>query len=533
MYRTPDQINPYLRLSPINMTAMTRLIFLAFMIAICSQQVNAQEKLVKSCKPCASFTQLALPDVRINKAISKNRDTLRPGPFDPAVILTAPFCRLEGVIGNEIAFELYLPANWNGRFLMSGNGGFAGSFQNNLVDYVSQGYAVASTNTGHTGSPIQAEWALNNMERQLNFGHLAVHRTTVVAKSLLNTAYCQPPSFNYFLGCSRGGGQALMEAQRYPDDYDGIVCGAPAFDWPAVGAKGISIAQKNYTDPKNPNKPVITSDNLKLLQDIVCKQCDLADGLGDCVLNEPNNCRIDLNQLPRCPGDTASANCFTTAQIEALKTIFEPLVVGNKLVYPAYPPGLEAVDGGIDLWIAGTNPMMKPSLHHFFANGIFKYLVMNDPNWDFRQYSFNNFEAETRYAAGYLNATQTNYSAFEKSKGKMILYHGWNDPALSANATIQHYEAAMKQHPNLASFMRLFLMPGVLHCAGGPGADNVDYVQLIRNWVEKDQAPERVIFTKKEKDKTVMTRPVYPYPKVAVYDGKGDPSKESSFGLKQ
>jgi feruloyl esterase len=115
----------------------------------------------------------------------------------------------------------------------------------------------------------------------------------------------------------------------------------------------------------------------------------------------------------------------------------------------------------------------------------------------------------------------------------MILYHGWNDPALSANATILHYEEAMKQHPNLSSFMRLFMLPGVLHCSGGPGADQVDMVRLIRNWVEKDQAPERVILEKKEKGKTVMTRPVYPYPKVAVYDGKGDPNKESSFVLKK
>jgi feruloyl esterase len=506
---------------------------LLLLVVLLNHASIAQDKQVKSCKPCASFTQLALPEVRISKAESQLRDTINANPFEPPVIVSVPFCRLEGIIGNEIGFELYLPANWNGRFLMSGNGGFAGAFQNSLVNYVNEGYAIASTNTGHTGSGIQADWALNNMERQLNFGHLAVHRTTAVAKSLITTAYCQPPSFNYFLGCSRGGGQALMEAQRYPDDYDGIVCGAPAFDWPAIGAKGISIAQKNYPDPKNPNKPILTNESLKLLQEIVCKQCDLADGLGDCILNEPNNCRIDFNQLPRCPGDTASASCFTGAQIETLKKIFEPLMVDNKLVYPAYPPGIEAAEGGIDLWIAGTSAMLKPSLHHFFANGIFKFLIMNDPRWDFRSYDFKNFDKETRYAASYLNATQANYVAFEKSRGKMILYHGWNDPALSAYATIQHYEEAMKQHPNLPSFMRLFLLPGVLHCNGGPGADNVDYVRLIRNWVEKDQAPERVIFEKKDKGKTVMTRPVYPYPKVAVYDGKGDPNKESSFVQKK
>lgn len=494
----------------------------------------SQERFTKSCKPCESFKQLSLPEVSIQKAEGHLKDTIPASQFEPQVVISVPFCRLQGIIGKEIGFEIYLPTQWNGRFLMSGNGGFAGRFQNNLVDYINQGYAIAATNTGHTGvSEIEAEWALNNMERQLNFGHLAVHRTTVVSKSLIQTAYCKPAAYAYFLGCSRGGGQALMEEQRYPDDYDGIVAGAPAFGWPALAAKGISILQKNYPDPKNFSNTVITSDNLKLMQEIVCKECDLLDGLNDCILNEPNACKPDFNKFPRCPGDTASKNCFTGAQITALKTIFEPLVIEGRQVYPGYPLGLEGIDEGIDLWIAGTSKFLKPSLHHFFGTGIFKYLVYNNPNWDYQKYTFQNFTQETAYASSYLDATNTDYSAFRKSKGKMIIYHGWNDPALSANATIQHYEEALNKNPDLPSFIRLFLMPGVLHCAGGPGADNADYVYLIRQWVEKDIAPERVIFEKKEKGITTMTRPVYAYPKVAVYDGKGDPNKESSFILKK
>jgi feruloyl esterase len=494
----------------------------------------AQEKPTKSCKPCESFRQLNLPDVTIEKAELRLRDTVPANEYLPTIVINGPFCRLQGLIGKEIAFELYLPQNWNGRFLMSGNGGFAGSFQNALLDYVGQGYAVAATNTGHRGaSELDASWALNNMERQLNFGHLAVHRTAVVSKSLVQTAYCKPAAYAYFLGCSRGGGQALMEAQRYPDDFDGIVCGAPAFGWPAIGAKGISVVQKNYPDPNNPSKTILTNENLKLLQEFVCRECDLLDGLSDCILNEPNACRIDLNKLPRCPGDTAGKDCFTTAQVDALKAIFEPLLVDGKEVYPGYPYGLEAIQGGIDLWIAGTSAFMKPSLHHFFSTGMFKYLIFNNPDFNYQSYRFDNYFRETAYASAYLDATNPDYSGFKQSKGKMIIYHGWNDPALSAYATIQHYEEALKKDADLSSFVRLFLMPGVLHCAGGPGADEVDYVRLIRDWVELGKAPEKVVFEKKEKGKTVMTRPVYPYPKVAVYDGKGDPKKESSFILKK
>lgn len=504
-------------------------------VALCltlTSTAICQNKITKNCKPCASFKTLDLPDVFIKKTESFLNDTIKANQFQPEIVISKPFCRLEGIIGKEIAFELYLPQNWNGRFLMSGNGGFAGAFQNFLLPYISGGYAVAATNTGHVDNNDGAAWAYNDIERQVNFGHLAVHRTTVVSKALIRAAYCTSPSYSYFLGCSRGGGQALMEAQRYPDDYDGIVAGAPAYNWPAIAAKGILSLQKNYPDAKKLN-PVITDDNLKLLQDIVCKECDLADGLGDCILNEPNNCKTDLSKLPLCPGDTAGKDCFTNAQVAALRAIFEPLILEGKLVHPGFPHGIEAEPTGIDLWIAGTSPFVKPSLWYYFATNIYKYLIYNDPSWDYQAYRFDDFFTKTAFASSFLDATNADYSAFEKSKGRLILYHGWNDPALSAYATIAHYEEALKKNPNLQSFMRLFLLPGVLHCEGGPGADDVDYVKLISDWVEKGNAPERVVFSKKEKGKTVMTRPVYPYPKVAVYDGKGDPKLESSFGVKK
>lgn len=417
---------------------------------------------------------------------------------------------------------------------MSGGGGFVGSIQNTLRNYVNDGYATVGTDTGHQGNELMADWALNNMERQINFGRLAVHLTAVVSKSIMHTYYCANPAYSYFLGCSRGGGQAMVEAQRYPQDFNGVVAGAPAFNWPAIGAKFVQVNQKNYPNPKDLNKPVITNDNLKLLQDYVLRQCDNLDGLNDKIINDPRDCKFDLSALPLCPNNQASTSCFTQEQLSAIKAVYSPTVIEQKTIYPGFPFGLESESGSWDVWISGTSPYLQkaPSLHYMFGTNMFKYLVYNDPAWDYTQYDFKGFFEETRYASAYLDATQTDYSEFKKGKGKMILYHGWNDPALSAFATIQHYEEVLQKDNDAQSYIRLFLLPGVLHCGGGIGPDYVDWVKLIQDWVENDKAPERIVLSKMEKGKAVMTRPIYPFPKVTSYNGKGDPNVEKNFKAK-
>jgi feruloyl esterase len=485
----------------------------------------------KACIPCAQLKELRLPDVMILKAESFASDTIKGAEvWIPPVVVNVPFCKVLGRISKEIDFELLLPLDWNGRFLMSGGGGFVGSIQNNLIDYVNKGYVTVGTNTGHVGNGVTAEWALNNMERQINFGRLAVHRTAVESKAIIRAFYCQDASYSYFLGCSRGGGQAMVEAQYYPDDFNGIVAGAPAFNWPAIGAKFIKGCQLIYPDPKNTAKSVITPDNLKLLQQLVMKQCDNIDGLSDKIINDPRDCKFDLSKLPVCPNNQAGPNCFTKQQVAAIKSIYENAVADGGVVYPGFPFGLEAENGSWDAWITGSQQF--PSLHFMFGTNMFKYLVYNNPLWDYSKYDFKNFLQETSYASSYLDATQTDYSAFKKLKGKMIFYHGWNDPALSAYATIQHYDEAMKKDKDLSSYMRLFLLPGVLHCGGGTGPDHVDWVRIIRDWTENDNAPQRIVLSKIEKGKTVMTRPVYPYPKVAIYSGKGESTDEKNFEAK-
>jgi len=503
-----------------------------FVISLLLTFSSFASKAQTSCTPCEKLKDLKLPDVTILSVEAKASDTIAsPAPWIPPAYISKPFCRVMGRISKEINFELLLPQAWNGRFLMSGGGGFVGTIQNDMRERVSDGYASAGTDTGHQGDGLTAEWAYNHMERQLNFGRLAVHRTAVVSKAIIASFYCKEASFSYFLGCSRGGGQAMVEAQYYPQDFDGIVAGAPAFSWPAIGAKFISINQKNYPNP-NDLTPVITSDNLKFFQDYVLKQCDNLDGLTDKIITDPRNCKVDLSKLPACPNNQPGAACFTKEQLAVFRAVYEPLVIDQKTIYPAFPYGLEAESGSWDAWIAGTS-IQKPSLHYMFGTNMYKYLVFNNPDWDYTKYDFKNYFQETQFASSFLDATSVDYSEFKKRNGKMVMYHGWNDFALSAYITIDHYEAALKQDKDLNSYIRLFLLPGVLHCGGGTGCDNVDWVALIQAWVEKNQAPDRVISSKSAQGKTVATRPIYPYPKVTVYGGSGDASQEKSYVVKQ
>ena len=471
------------------------------------------------CIPCEELAYLVLPDIIISHASNEKEPVAH--------------CKVIGRIGNEINFELLLPQKWNTRFAMGGGGGFVGSIQNMAKGTIKKGFATAGTDTGHQGNGIKADWALNNMERQVNFGHLAIHRTAVVSKVIISQFYCSKPEYSYFLGCSRGGGQAMMEAQRYPDDFDGIVTGAPAFNWSALGAEFIQNSQAIYPNPNRLDEPVITQANLKLLQSMILDQCDGLDGIEDQILNDPMECDFNFDLLQTCEGDTEGDDCFTLAQIEAIKTVYAGVTIGNKEIYPGFPPGGENEQGGWNPWIVGPKERAEgmdfPSLQFGFGTEMFKYLIFQNPDWDYSSYDYHDFEKQTEYASAYLDATSIDYSAFKAHGGKMILYHGWNDPALSALATIEHYEAAKKEDSELGNYIRLFLLPGVLHCGGGPGPSQADWLELAVNWVEHGEAPERVIVSKSGGKGGSISRPVFPYPKKAIYKGKGNPNKETSF----
>lgn len=497
-------------------------VLLVLLPALQATSVAQEKQSAEICIPCEKLTELRLPDVKITSAVT--------------VAQGSPYCKVKGVIGKEINFEILLPAEWNGNFIMGGGGGFVGSVQNMASGKVNEGYATSGTDTGHkTAGFGSADWALNEMERQVNFGHLAVHRTAEVSKAIIGNYYGKWPKYSYFMGCSRGGGQAMMEAQRYPNDFDGIIAGAPAFDWTSIAVEAIQNTQAVY--PANLTQPILTKEQIKMLHEAVLKQCDLLDGVKDSIINNPANCKFDFSSLPMCPGNVPGKGCFTTDQVKAIKTIYNGFDIGNGIKYPGFPFGGENEAGGWITWITGPNEMMMkagyPSMIAYFGIEIFKYLILQDPNWNYLEYKFRGYEKEMRYAAAYLNATSVDYSGFKNRNGKIIFYHGWNDPALSALSTIEHYNSVKAADPSINDYMRLYLLPGVLHCGGGEGPSDADLLAVLRDWVENGKSPGSVVFTKKAIGKVLMSRPVFPYPDEAIYNGEGDPNLESSYKLKK
>lgn len=476
-----------------------------------------------ACLPCEELEKLQLPDVWNLKSESVREST--------------DYCRLTGTISKEINFELLLPQNWNQRFVMGGGGGFVGSVQNAARHKVHEGYATVGTDTGHQGAGIKADWAYNNMERQINYGFLAVHRTAEVAKSIIGEYYCQLPQYSYFIGCSRGGGQAMHEAQKYPDDFDGIVSAAPVISFTATGAEFIQNCKALYPDPDHVSEAAITGSQVAILQEEVLKQCDLLDGVEDQILNDPRDCKFDFSKLPACEDGQESDRCFTAKQIDIVKQIYAGPEIGGTPLYPGFPLGCENEKGSWMTWIVGPDPgtmqLNFPNLHYAFGTELCKYLIFNDPDWDYSTYDFSRYQKDTRFAAAYLDASSTDYSRFKEVGGKLIFYHGWNDPALSALTTIEHFEAVRSRDPQVDEYMRLYLLPGVLHCGGGPGPDQADWLEIVRDWVEKDQPPGRIVVSKIRDKEIQMTRPVYPYPASAQYTGSGDPASAENYREKK
>src|SRR6185295_15998001 len=292
---------------------------------------------------------------------------------------------------------------WNGRFFMGGGGGYVGEIQNEAEESVNSGFASAGTDTGHQGSGIQAGWALGDMERQLNFGHLAVHRTAEVAKAIVRAHYRSDATRSYFIGCSRGGGQALMEAQRYPDDFDGIVAGAPAMDWPGIAAAFVKNSQAVFPDSHALTQSVITPDNLKLLESRILASCDAKDEVKDGILNDPRDCTFKVADLPACAGDRPLPDCVTKTQRRAIERIYAPTLSPDGEVYAGQPFGGEAEVGGWQTWITGVDgPLLAkagtPSLQWAFGTEFFKYFVFSDPAWDYTRYDLSTWKRDTRAA---------------------------------------------------------------------------------------------------------------------------------------
>ena len=478
---------------------------------------------------CASLLALQQQSVRITEAVAVAATATGA--------VTVAHCRVSGVIDKETRFTALLPDHWNERLFAGGGGGFVGTVDNQAAASVNQGYATIGTDTGHEGTPIDAAWALGNRERQVNFGYLAIHRVTEVAKALIKAYYGRDPRYSYFYGCSNGGRQGLMEAQRYPADFDGIVSCAPALNFTNIATAFVRHDQLLFPDPKALDRAATTPANLKLLESRVLARCDTLDGVRDSVLTDPRDCGFKVSELPVCSAGQPASDCVTRAQQTAIEAIHAPTVSQGVEVYPGQPFGGEGDPGGWRGWITGVDSGLaaatqgrQPSLQFAFGTDFFKYFVAGRSDWDYSGYDLAHWRDDTRAVAEILDADNPDLGAFRRRGGKLILAHGWADPALNPLSTIAYYEQVQTRDPQVRDDVRLFMMPGVLHCAGGLGPDRVDWFAAIAEWVEHGHAPDRLIAQKLNDDhRVVNARPLCAYPLRAVYDGKGSTTSPESY----
>ncbi|WP_157979172.1 tannase/feruloyl esterase family alpha/beta hydrolase [Rhodoferax ferrireducens] len=484
--------------------------------------------------------KVEFPDAKILTS-----STIPAGNFTPvagaATEANMPsFCRVSARVNPEVNVEVWLPVkDWNRRFLGTGNGGFAGSIQSYpvMADGLRRGFAVAATDAGHVGTLGDASWALGSNQRIVDFGDRALHQMTLKAKDVISKFYGTGPDRSYYNGCSTGGRQGLMEAQRYPGDYDGIVAGAPANHMVAqqIGHTGRAFAL--YENPSS----AIPSAKIPLLAKTVLQQCDSIDGVTDGVLDDPRQCKLDLSSIACTTGD--SSTCLTQPQITAITKIY----AGTKnprtgaTLFPGYFPGGEEGTGG---W-AFTGSFGGPP-----ATGTswMRYAVFEDPNWDWRTFDFDS-QADKAFAklSSLVDATNPDLGAFQRRGGKLIQYHGWSDIYITPQVSVDYASAvkATMGSSTADSFYRLYMVPGMQHCQGGPGpnlfggssqgapvkADPTnDVLSAVMAWVEQGQAPSHIVSSRRGSNGEVeRTRKLCPFPQRAVYSGTGSTNAEASF----
>jgi feruloyl esterase len=488
---------------------------------------------------CTALAQLKLPDTTVTTAEALTGGTFTVPGSANSISNLPPFCRVAGVIAptaeSQIRFEVWLPiAPWNGKLAGVGNGGWAGSIPYPaLAEQLRRTYAAAATNTGHDGAPGQnmARFAFEKPEQLVDFAYRAHHETAVKAKALVQAFYARPAARAYFIGCSSGGYEGLMAAQRFPDDYDGIVAGMPANNWTRLMAGDLDATVASFAGGSTNLPPAA----LGVLHRAAIAACDASDGVTDGAIENPLDCRVDPGALACKPGGD-SPSCLTAAQVEAARRIYGGLKdprSGARL-YPGLAPGSEP------FWVHRdqANPFPIPIAHY-------KWLVFRDPDWDWKTFDFSDpadYDAHQRAEAKLaplMNATDPNLAAFRARGGKLLQYHGWYDQLIAPANSIDYFESVVAHFgggkdrgaalKDVQTFYRLFMMPAVAHCGGGTGTSSYDMQTALEDWIERGIAPDRVVGSRQVGGVVDRTRPFCPYPQVAVYTGKGDTNDAANF----
>ena len=487
---------------------------------------------------CETLTGLTLADTTITLA-----ETVPAGPFTPPganQALELPgFCRVVAMTQPAVNFEVWLPTEgWNGKFHTSGNGGMAGSISYDaMATALNRGYAAASTDTGHVRGDggFDANWALNRPDLIEDFGHRSIHLTAVHGKAISEAFYGDAPNYAYYVGCSKGGQQGMMEAQRYPEDFDGLVVGDPAHMWTSFYASAhlwYALATLDNEDSYIPPSKVA------ILGDAVTAACDAIDGIKDGVLDDPRKCQFDPGTLT-CAAGQDESTCFTAAQVQAVKDIWSgPTNSAGDVLYPGLVPGGEAGRGGWSSWVTGQQAYA--GTHFMAAEDFMRNMVFDDPEWDFRTWDYErDLPIALAKTGEALDADDPDLRPLRDRGGKLLVYHGWSDSDISPIGTIDYYEEVMSLIGDGASsdealaatkeFFRLFMVPGMGHCRGGPGPDSFDALTAMERWVEQGVAPDQMVASKMADGEVVRTRPLCTYPQVAEWNGTGSTDDAANF----
>jgi len=433
------------------------------------------------------------------------------------------FCRVTATLtpttDSDIKIEVWLPSSgWNTKLQAVGNGGWAGSIDYGAVARaLARGYAAVGTDTGH--STDGGSFALGHPEKFNDYAYRSEHEMTVAAKAIIERFYGAGPKLSYFNGCSTGGRQALVEASRYPNDFDGIIAGAAANPKAHLDAWRISMAQTMYASSES----VIPPAKFATIHDAVLAQCDALDGAKDGLLENPIQCRFDPGTL-KCSG-TDAPGCLTSAQVQTARVIMSPArnLKTNELIFPTYEPGTE---------LGWTRLLGGPDAYDTAVDQ-YKYVVFNDANWNWRTFDLERDTAKGDAAAeGVLASVNPNLTSFARHGGKLITYHGWADPSIAPQASVNFYKSALAATEPPASspdWLRLFMVPGMGHCSGGAGPDTFDMVSALEAWVEKGMAPDQILASQVVNGSVVRSRPLARYPQVARYKGTGSLDEAANF----
>jgi feruloyl esterase len=468
---------------------------------------------------CESLSKLVSPTVSISVAKTIDSGTFTTGGKTQTISNLPVFCRvvanLKPTADSDILAEVWLPiSNWNGKLLAVGSGGWGGSIAyDGLADALRRGYATSATDDGHTGG--SASFIVGHPEKFIDFAYRAEHEMTSEAKKLIKAFYGREAGYSYWNGCSGGGREGLLQAYRYPDEFNGIIAGDPANV--RRNAWALWLAVESFKDPA----AYIPPEKYPMIHRAVLNACDANDGLKDGLIEDPENCHFDFKALACKSSD--NSDCLTPRQIETAQTITSPAIAPEgEILFPRLEPGTEL---GWARLAGGPRPA------DLFLDQ-FRYVVYQDPNWDWRTFNLERDSAKANAVNKDVDDLDPNLASFAKHGGKLLIYHGWADQQVAPGSSVEFYKSVVSLSGNPAqasNWIRLFMVPGMGHCSGGEGPDTFDKISVMERWVEEGKAPAQIIAAHRVAGKIDRTRPLCPYPEAARYNGTGSIDDAANF----